>query len=520
MVKKAGNHPFSVADVGGIILSILAVFVSLLVSDRVFERMAHLEDELAFVWQAEVIAEGRLTLPSPIEPERFLIPMVVDFEGNRFAKYPLGWPVLLSLGVRFDSRHLVNPLLAGFVVWLIYRLAKRVFNEHVGILSAILTVTSPFFLMNTGSLLSHPFGLFLSVVFTLSWIDTVYPNQKSSRAKGRVWLAPIISGLAMGTLVLTRPLTAIGVVFPFCVHGLVLLLKGDRLVRRKIFIVGGISFVCVGVYFLWQFALSGDALLNPYTLWWAYDRIGFGPDIGVTAEGHDIKQAFVNAYLSLRSCASDLFGWGRYSWIFLPFGILAARKNKPAVLMGSVFPSLVFTYMFYWIGQWLFGPRYYYEGLFSLSVLSAAGIVWLAKRFSIRNKEFNQIKGQITYIGKWVVSSSLLLMLIISNLLYYLPARLAGMYALYDISRQQLIPFETDEAMSLTPALIIVHAQYWTEYGGLLELEDAHLTTPFIFSYGSPKQSMDELKANFPDRNIYHYYPDEPYEFYVTPRGE
>ena len=68
----------------------------------------------------------------------------------------------------------------------------------------------------------------------------------------------------------------------------------------------------------------------------------------------------------------------RYSWIFLPFGLWAARRNPKALLIGSVVISLVLVYMSYWIGATLFGPRYYYEGLFSLTLFSAAGIAWLA----------------------------------------------------------------------------------------------------------------------------------------------
>ncbi len=131
-------------------LSLLAVFAGFLVHDRVFERMAHIEDEMAYVWQAQGIAGGRLTLPSPPVPKSFLIPFVVDYHGQRFGKYPLGWPVMLAVGEKFGLRFLVNPLLAGLGVWLTFRLGKRLFGETVGLLAAGLTLTSPFFLMNSG----------------------------------------------------------------------------------------------------------------------------------------------------------------------------------------------------------------------------------------------------------------------------------------------------------------------------------------------------------------------------------
>jgi hypothetical protein len=84
------------ADRFALLFSLLAVLVSYFVTDRVFERMPHIEDEMAYVWQAQAMARGRLTLPSPPSSESFLVPFVVDFHGQRFGKYPLGWPAMLD----------------------------------------------------------------------------------------------------------------------------------------------------------------------------------------------------------------------------------------------------------------------------------------------------------------------------------------------------------------------------------------------------------------------------------------
>src|SRR5512139_3853145 len=94
-----------------ILLSLLAIVAAYWVHDRIFERMAHIEDEMAYVWQAQAIAGGHLMVPSPPEPKSFLYPFVIDYAGHRFGKYPLGWPVTLALGEYFGVRFLVNPLL-------------------------------------------------------------------------------------------------------------------------------------------------------------------------------------------------------------------------------------------------------------------------------------------------------------------------------------------------------------------------------------------------------------------------
>jgi hypothetical protein len=505
------------ADRIALLLSLLAVVVTYLVADRVFERMAHIEDEMAFVWQAQAIARGKLTLPSPPGAQSFVVPFVVDYQGQRFGKYPLGWPVLLAIGIRLGIRSWINPLLAGLAVWLTYRLGKRTFGETVGLLAAGLTITSPFYLMNSGSLLSHPFGLVLSAAFALAWLDAFCQPVTSQR-----WLPTLVAALTLGMLALTRPLTAIAVGLPFGVHGLFLLVRGDWATRRRVFAIGAISLAMGSLLFLWQYAVTGNALLNPYTLWWSYDRVGFGPGYGVTPGGHTLQIAIFNTRVSLQSGNLDLFGWFRLSSIFLPFGLLAmVRKPRPAAfltsaaLVGSVFPSLVLVYLSYWIGSYLFGPRYFYEGLYSLTIFSAAGIALLAG-WPIRPGE-----SWPAHIGwqrpRSLAVTGLLTLLVCINLAFYLPTRLGGMFALYGIQRSQLAPFLSPQAQQDTPALVIVHPDIWTTYAAFLELEDAQLDTPFIFIHTRGKNIDAQFASLFPGRKIFHYYPDQPYLFYTAP---
>src|SRR5512136_1757103 len=93
------------------------------------------------------------------------------------------------------------------------------------------------------------------------------------------------------------------------------------------------------------------------------------------------------------------------------------------------------------------------------------------------------------------------------NLLLFLPIRLSGMVALYDITRSDQTPFETPTVQAVTPALVIVHTDRWMEYGALLDLENPELTTPFIFSWVGTLYNDPGLAGDFPNRAVYHYYP-------------
>lgn len=493
-------------------LSVLTVFAAYLVADRVFERIPHIEDEIAYVWQARVIAQGELGTPSPTYPKDFLVPFVVDNDaGMRYGKYPLGWPALLAVGVFFGARAWVNSILAGVAVWLTYRLGKRLMGETVGLLAALLTSTSPFFLMIAGSMHSHMWGLVLSLAFVLAWWDTFWVQGKAWK-----WLPAAVAGLTLGVFALSRPFTAVAISFPFALHGLYLLFRGPASVRWRVLLVGGLVLLVAPLHLVWQSIVTGDPLVNPYTLWWPYDKIGFGPGVGVTERGHSLKIAWDNARFGLWAGYGDLFGWLRLSWVFLPFGLWAARKNEKVLLTSAVFASVFIFYFGYWVGSWLYGPRYWFEGLYSLTILSAAGIAWLA--------------GWPTQVaGAWprwagikrfrpLAMFGIVLLLFIGNLAFYLPQRLSNMHGLYGFTRAGQAVFQAEAAQELTPAVVIVHAKVWMEYGNLLDLQDPFLTTPWIFVYGDGTGVPEKLQAEYPDRVILHFYPDEPGVLYRTRR--
>jgi len=484
------------------------------ISLRVFEAMPHIEDEMAYVWQAQVMARNKLTLPSPPYEKSFLVPFVVDYQGQRFGKYPPGWPAMLSLGVRLVVRSWVNPLLAGLSLWLIYRLGQKLFGNLVALLSVGLTLTSPFFWLNSGSLLSHLFGLFLTLTFILSWMDVF---QGSGRARRLPLGLPLVVGaLSLGILALTRPLTAVGVAIPFGFHALWLLGFGDRQVRWRVIAFASLAGGVAGLLFVWQYAVSGDPFLNPYTLWWKYDRVGFGPGYGRAEGGHNLRMAWVNLKYSLLFGRHDLFGWGGFSWVLIPFGVLMViwKRRWDSLPALGVLPALLFVYLFYWIGSALFGPRYYFEGLHSAVLLSAVGFAGLAGLPVLPAEPYRPQEGWRKV--RRLTAMAILAWAIAANLLFYTPLRLGGMFGLYGVTASRLRPFLTEQAQALAPALVIVHPEHWTEYGTLLELSSPFLDSPFIFVRSIGPNTDQALADTFTERNIVHYFPKDPYRLILV----
>jgi 4-amino-4-deoxy-L-arabinose transferase-like glycosyltransferase len=484
--------------VAGGVIAAGALVASAVVADRVFERLPHLEDEFAHLWQAQVMARGEIALPSPPEPESFLVPFVVDHEGQRFGKYPPGWPAALSLAARAQAAWALNPLLAAAAVWLTYRLGGNLAGKGVGLLAAGLMATSPMLWMLSGSMMSHNLSLVLTLALALAWIDLFGRGQADRRGRLPAALLTGVAGLSLGLMVLTRPLTAVGVGLPFAAHGAYILWKGGP-GARKVLAVAALALVTGGMLLIWQAAVTGSPLRNPYTLWWPYDRVGFGPGFGRTASGHSLEQALRNAQFSLAVGAHDLYGWPYLSWAFLPFGLAALRRRGEVWLVFGILPGLVITYLAYWIGSWLLGPRYYYEALPAASVVTAAGVASLAGASRQAAGRWDRARRTAT--------GALLGLLVALNLAFYLPARVGGLRGLYGVERRMLAGLD---GLDLGRALILVHPQEsWVEYGVLLNLAPPFRDSHLLFALSRGEAVDDRVAASFRDRAVYHYYPGE-----------
>ena len=132
----------------------------------------------------------------------------------------------------------------------------------------------------------------------------------------------------------------------------------------------------------------------------------------------------------------DLFGWAGYSWIFLPFGLWALRRNRAAWLAYGGF-CLSRDLLCFLLGQrhplW---PTLLLRGIYGLTLASAAGMLWLAG--SLKSLGWHRLR--VFLVGAVMAG------LIGYNLVAYLPARFGQIYGLYDVHRTQLSPFLTPQA--------------------------------------------------------------------------
>lgn len=460
----------------------LAFLVTAAVSFFAFERLPHLEDEVAYLFQAKTMALGRLTVPSPAQPDSFWIPFVLDYQGLRFGKYPPGWPGVLALGVLGGAPWLVNPLLSSVALYLVYRLGQNLYDKRTGLLAAALGLASPLFLVLSGSFLSHLVSLVWLLLFSLWFIWT---------AQGRSRWFAVGAGLALGMAFLTRSLTAVAFALPFVLYSLAQISTRRPPQWSRYLLValsGGAVAILLPAY---QWAVTGDPWLNPYVLWWPYDRIGFGPGIGAMPGGHSSFYAWINLKQDLSRAATDLLGWPALSWLPLLLGLaLRPRRAKDWALL-TPFVCLVVAYLFYWIGSpaRLWGPRYYFEGFAGLWLLGAVGLL---KVWDWAHDGQRWIK--VVLVGGLVV-------LVVVNLAITIPERMEEAHGFYGITRAQLAPIEEAD---LHNALVIVYAERWLEYGAMLASMSPMLDDDVVYARGGGPEADAAVIAGYPGREVYY----------------
>jgi 4-amino-4-deoxy-L-arabinose transferase-like glycosyltransferase len=466
-----------------LLICLLAFASAAAVSIFAFERLAHLEDEVAYLYQARTIALGRLTVPSPEQPGAFWTPFVLDHQGQRFGKYPPGWPALLSLGILARVPWAINPVLAALCAYLLYRLGKTLYDERTGLLAAALSLASPLFLVLSGSYLSHMASLAWLLLFSL-WF--VWITQGRSQ-----WFA-LGAGLALGMAFLTRPLTAAAYAAPFMAYSLVQVLRRQQPTWTSYLLVALAGGTAAALLPLYQWWVTGDPWLNPYVLWWPYDRIGFGPGIGAMPGGHSPFYAWINLRQDIPRAATDLLGWPATSWVPLLLGLgLKPRRSRDWALLAPAI-CLIVAYLFYWIGSpaRLWGPRYYFEGFAGLWLLSAVGLLkvwdWARERKEVWLKP--ALLGAIVLIT-------------CAQLAVNIPDRMSEARGFYGITRSQLDPIIEAE---LEDALVIVYADRWLEYGAMLAEMSPLLDDNVIYARGSSHEGDDAVMAEFPGRSVYY----------------
>jgi hypothetical protein len=342
----------------------------------VFGRIPHVQDSITQLFQARIFATFRLWAPSPPFREFFDYAHMVN-DGRWYCQYPPGHSLLLVPGVWLGVPWLTNPILGGLSVYGFFLLGRDLYDRNTGRLAALLGLLSPFLLLMAAEFMAHVSALAALTYFLVFFLRAV---RGGGLRDGR------IAGLCLLLAVLIRPYTAVVVALPAYAWAAARL-RSDRSGLRPALwatLGGALGFLLLGLY---NWGTTGNPLVPGYVqLYGPSHGIGFGK--GSWGPPHTLGRGLRHAGQTLRALNSDLFRWPLSSLWPLALTLLPARlfRTGAASLRGTrgatglliaVPAVLVGAYVFYWYHDLCFGPRYVYEALGPILVLSAAGLLRL-----------------------------------------------------------------------------------------------------------------------------------------------
>lgn len=374
--KNAGRF-----DRFAVVTAIVATVLAGLLSFFSYERHPHLGDEVAYLYQARYLATGVLSMPVPFPLDAFNLDLF-DFDATRwYSTPPVGWPLVLSLGVLLKADWVVNPLLAGICVLLAYLLVRDLYDLRTARLTALLLALSPWHALVGMSYMTHMSALAFALLATVAVIW--------ARKSGRIIWA-LVSGASAGMVGMIRPLEGA------IVGGLIALwIIGLGGLRLKISSLAAWMLGCGAIgaaIFYYNYLLTGSPTQFPIMVWADKymgvnsNAMGFGPERGAgwpldPYPGHSPLDAIINSNLNITAINTELFGWSTGSLILILLFCFWLKFRKEDWLMASLIAAVFITHFFYWFsGGPDFAARYWFLMIVPCVVLSVRGLQELIAR--------------------------------------------------------------------------------------------------------------------------------------------
>ncbi|MBL7078456.1 hypothetical protein ISS42_02265 [Candidatus Shapirobacteria bacterium] len=449
----------------GLFLSIMFLFLLIYIGYYVLEFMPHSQDEVAYLFQGRIFSHGRLYLPSlPESARKFFDHEFILNNGRWFSKYPPGMPLFLALGFWLKIPWLINPLVSFFSAIVLFFLIRKMFDYKTGLLTLLLFIFSPLYLLLGSSFMSHSLGLFFSLVIWWLMMDIFYKKEKSKR---EIFFLSWLLGACFGFLFLARPanlLVFLPLFLTFCFQK-----KNWRAVFRKGFYIflGFLPFFTFFLFYNWR--LTDSPWLTPQKLYSPFDTLGFGQRGVSWGLDFNWQHAVANLAFNFYSLKDMLFSFPLLlglPFIFLSFK--SKKRNLNYFLLLFFFSQLAVYFPYHHSGTFL-GPRYWSEASWVLIVLVSQGVLYFAQVLV-------RIKNEC-----WLV----FLLLIISGYsilkINYLPFQFQGYNG---VNRPPKMKVEK-------PSVVLVPSKTWQDYGRYFAFQDPLLKEEIIFA----KRDMEEKGA-------------------------
>lgn len=479
--------PFLLA---GIVFAVAAVM-----SLGVWGRIPHIQDEVAFLFQARCYAQGRLDLPPPPEPEAFEYYLLRVQDGKWYGAMNPGWPLVLAGAMKLGFAPLLNPLLGALGVLAAHALARRLLDRGTAHVVAGLLAVSPWYVLVAGSYMTQTLSQLLMLL--TAWLLV-------RAAQERTVLPAFLGGLALGMQFLVRPMDAllVGAAAAAAFLGF-----GRMRLRWPAWLALGAGGLLTSAWFLpFNAHFTGHPLVFTIShyfdlLWYpGADRLGFAPDIGNPVPhrwvpldpepGHGLRDVALNANQNLANINLELFGWGIGSLLLPAIHLLRGRKSRSDAGAALFLVLVVAGYSTYWFsGGPDFGARYWFLVLFPLVWLSFRGLETVREGLAARWPS----EAWGARVGAAVA------VLVLATLAVFVPWRLVAKYPDYRGANRDLA--DLHESGRFGRDLVFVDVEDRAEYGPALVLNPLPLDGDGpVYALDLGPESRERVRQAFPDR--------------------
>lgn len=341
------------------LISSLIVFsgLTLTIVHAVLDDFPNSSDEYAYIFQAETLSKGQLWQEVPAFSDCFHFNHIVQKDGVRAGRFPPGWPMLLTSAFFLNiPTWIINPILGGLCMLVLYGFARRFYNKKIALWSVVTMTATSFFLFNAASYFSHVSCMLACLLFVYSM--SVYFEEETHSSL-------LLAGFFLGWVILIRYFTAVLLFLPFFIF---MIQKYRTRIYSPMMWLGLGALPAVLFLGWYNFEITGNPLV-PVTVW-GDEREGLGfvrNHTFMSGVEHVIRWLFMFTY------------WCSPGLLILYFLFLWKKVRGSALLERPedyFFVVLIAGYFFYYqIGGNQYGPRFMFEALPFLTILVVRNVV-------------------------------------------------------------------------------------------------------------------------------------------------
>ena len=311
-IEEGSDRTFVVA------ISLLALALGSLAYRFLLLESPITDDEGAYRFAAQILAKGKLYLPS--DPDKDFFDHVFLINNGRFySQYFLGWPALLVPALLLHLEGYANAFYFALAMPAIYGSLELLCDTFWARLGALLTLSSPMLFISAGTLLSHT-----SCMAALAWCLYAALRCRAPSSSWR-WHSAFFALFCLAFFI--RPLTAVGMAAPLLVCWLWDL--KERHDRGRVVLAAALpALLAAGLFLGINAAMNGHPFKTAYDSYLHYRIQGREPFL----EERELGWVSFSDALSLAAAAFHRLGFASlgwpFSWLFVFFAGAAPGRSR------------------------------------------------------------------------------------------------------------------------------------------------------------------------------------------------